>query len=253
MTETKINIIDINAQTVDKTGFFCFMSKRKAVGYERKLNWLKNRFAEGLRSKMLKLPERGFIEYLPGEFAWRAVNATGFMFIHCLWVVGKSKGKGFSSVLLEECLREAKESGCKGVAMVTSERIWLMGKKLLVKHGFVSVDELSPFNLMVKKFDKAPDPSFANDWAQKASRHPTGLTVMYSDQCPYVYDATNTVADFAGQRGFQFQAIELESSQEVRELSPSPYGVFSIIFNGQLLSYHYLLPKDLAKIADKNN
>lgn len=42
---------------------------------------------------MLELPERGFIEYLPGEHAWRAVHADGYLFIHCLWVVGKSKGK----------------------------------------------------------------------------------------------------------------------------------------------------------------
>ena len=38
--------------------------------------------------------------------------------------------------------------------------------------------------------------------------------------------------------------------QDVRDLGPSPYGVFSIVHNGQLLAYHYLLPKDLEKIFD---
>ena len=32
--------------------------------------------------------------------------------------------------------------------------------------------------------------------------------------------------------------------QEVQEQSPSPYGVFGIVLNGRLLSYHYLQGKD---------
>jgi hypothetical protein len=38
------------------------MSKKKAPGYKNKLDWLKGRFAEGLKIKMLELPNRGFIE-----------------------------------------------------------------------------------------------------------------------------------------------------------------------------------------------
>ena len=165
MTEEKnIKIIDVNADNVEQTGFFCYMSKRKTEGFQRKLNWLKARFAEGMRIKMFELPERGFIEYIPGEYAWRAVDAKGYMFIHCLWVVGKSKGKGLAGVLLEECINDAKQSDMNGVAMVTSERVWLIGKKLLLKHGFESVEETPPFNLMVKKFSDVPSPAFTINW-----------------------------------------------------------------------------------------
>lgn len=31
---------------------------------------------------------RGFIEYIPGAFGWRAVFAEDYMLIHCLWVMG---------------------------------------------------------------------------------------------------------------------------------------------------------------------
>ncbi len=34
--------------------------------------------------------------------------------------------------------------------------------------------------------------------------------------------------------------------------SPSAYGAFGIVLDGQLLSYHYLLPKDLAKLIGKS-
>lgn len=116
-----VEIIDVNSENVDKTGLFCFMSKKRSPGYALKLAWLRDRFSEGLRLKMLKLPERGFIEYIPGEYAWRAVNAAGYMFIHCLWVVGKSKGKGYSRKLLELCEQDAHESSMNGVA-------WLLAK-----------------------------------------------------------------------------------------------------------------------------
>ncbi|MBN2092743.1 GNAT family N-acetyltransferase [candidate division KSB1 bacterium] len=248
MGKEQNKIIDVNTDNVDKTGFFCFMSKRKSEGFQRKLNWLKARFAEGMKIKMLELPERGFIEYIPGEYAWRAVNASGYMFIHCLWVVGKSRSKGYAGVLLNECINDAKQAGMKGVAMVTSERVWLVGKEILQKHGFESVDEIDPFNLMVLKFNDSPTPTFSGNWEQKASRFGEGLTVIRSDQCPYIPDATNTIQDFAKKRQISFKVHQLNSSEDVRELTPSPYGIFSVVFDGKLLAYHYLLPKDLEKI-----
>ena len=87
-----MKLVDVSAANVDSTGFFCYMSKRKSEGYRGKLGWLKERFAEGMRIRMPVSPERGFIEYLPGEYAWRAVHADGFMFIHCVWVVGRRSG-----------------------------------------------------------------------------------------------------------------------------------------------------------------
>ena len=150
--QNSIKIIDVNASNVDETGFFCCMSKRKSVGYQNKLSWLKDRFAEGLKIKMLGGGLRGFIEYIPGQYAWRAVDADGYMFIHCIWVVGQSKHKGYSALLLSSCLKDAEASGMNGVAVVTSEGNYLVGKKLLLKHGFEVVDEAPPtFSLLVKK------------------------------------------------------------------------------------------------------
>ena len=128
------------------------MSKRKTEGWRRKLEWVTARFAEGMKIKMLELPARGFIEYIPGEYAWRAVDAKGFMFIHCLWIVGQSRGKGYATLLLDEC-KDAKKAGMNGVAMVTSEGNWLVGKRFLLKHGFETIDHAPPsFELMVKRF-----------------------------------------------------------------------------------------------------
>lgn len=88
-----MDLIDITKENVVDKGFFCKMNAKKEPGYRQKLQWLESRFSEGLRLKLLDLSQggRGFIEYIPGEYAWRAVKAGNYMVIHCLWVVGKSK------------------------------------------------------------------------------------------------------------------------------------------------------------------
>jgi GNAT superfamily N-acetyltransferase len=234
--ERKTKVIDINADNVSEVGFFCYMSKRKTEGFRRKLEWVKKRFAEGMRIKMLQLPLRGFIEYIPGEYAWRSVNAKGYMFIHCLWVVGQSRGKGLATLLLNECIKDAKKSGMHGVAMVTSEKDWLVKKKFLSKQGFESVDKAPPtFELMVKKFDDdASSLSFTGDWKRKISRYRKGLTIFRSDQCPYIENYVKGAKEKAKELGIKCQVVELNNCLDVRNLAPSAFGVFSIVYDGNL-------------------
>jgi GNAT superfamily N-acetyltransferase len=250
---SRVEIIDVRPDNVSETAFFCYMSKRKSEGFRRKLDWVRARFDEGMRIKMLKLPERGFIEYLPGDVAWRAVNAAqGYMIIHCLWVVGRSKGKGFGAMLLNECIRDAKKAGMAGVAMVTSEGTWLAGKKLLLRQGFDAVAEAPPsFSLVVKKFKPAPLPFFPRDWEARAKRFGKGLTVLRSDQCPYLEDATNTLMEAAAEKGIRSRVVELKTATEARSLSPSPYGVFNIVLDGRLLSYRYLLKEEFFQMLER--
>ena len=55
----KIELIDVTQANVAESGFFCYMSKRKSEGFLRKLGWVRARLDEGMRIKMLNLPERG--------------------------------------------------------------------------------------------------------------------------------------------------------------------------------------------------
>ena len=254
-------IITVDAGNVDRLGFFCYMSKPKAPGYRRKREWLAARFAEGLRIKMLHETGGrtvGFIEYLPGEYAWRAAHAAGYLVIHCLWVVGHGKGKGYGTRLLQACLEDARSQGKHGVVMVASDRVWLAGKQLFLKNGFVQVDQAPPsFQLLVHHLGdpdvvqgtfRAPAPSFPSDWAARQARYGEGLTVIRTPQCPYIENATTELLQFAAEQGIPARAVELTTAQEVQAQSPSPYGAFGIVRDGQLLSYHYLCRKDLEKL-----
>jgi hypothetical protein len=248
----QIDLIDVHALNVEEAGFFCYMSKPKSEGYQRKLQWLKARFAEGMRIKMLRLPERGFIEYIPGEYAWRPVDARGYMFIHCLWIVGRSKKKGYATLLLNECIADAQKAGMQGVAMVTSRGNWLVDKKPLLKLDFEVIDQAPPsFELLALKFSDAPSPAFTSGWQDKMDRLGTGLTVFRTDQCPYIENAVTAALEAAQEAEIPSQVIELKSSQEVRDLAPSAYGVFSIVVNGQLLSYFGLGKADLLQRLTK--
>jgi hypothetical protein len=46
---------------------------------------------------------QGMLEYIPGKYAHRPVEAEGYMFIHCLFVGFRSefKGKGYGTLLIK--------------------------------------------------------------------------------------------------------------------------------------------------------
>jgi len=250
--DIKITTVDVGNS--DEQGFFCYKSKPKSEGYRRKLAWVKERLAEGLSIHILHEGERsvGFIEYMPAEHTWRAVNADGYLLIHCLWVVGRAKKKGYGSQLLQLCLDDARKQEKHGVAIVTSERPWATGRKLFRKHGFARVDTAPPvFELWVKAVGDVPPPSFPRDWDQRLARYGSGLTVFRSDQCPYIEHATASALESAGELGIAAHVVELTSAEEARRLSPSPYGVFGIVYNGELLTYHFPDDKYLQKLQER--
>jgi len=120
-------IVSVTPENLDRYDLFCKKSKPKEAGYSNKTVWFNEHYATGLRMQLLHIDEgkkqkvsRGFVEYIPGEAAWRAVNAQGWLFIHCLWVVGRNKGRGYGTQLLKTCLNDAKENGFAGVAMLTT-------------------------------------------------------------------------------------------------------------------------------------
>ncbi len=195
----------------------------------------------------------GFIEYIPGESAWRVVNADDYLVIHCIWVVGRGKKKGYGSRLLNECVEDARKSNKHGVAMVTSRGNWLADKKLLVNNGFEVVGHAPPsFDLLVKKFTDAPPPSFPANWEGRLAYFGYGLTIVRSDQCPYIDDDVVRTLKIAESMGIPAKVVELQDSKEVQDFSPSTYGVYNIVLNGKLLSYHYEIEKKLRKLMEEH-
>ncbi len=231
-------IVDTNAGNISGCSL-CGNKNPNNLGYRRKTNWLKEHYAEGLRYKVLRSREFGdigMIEYAPGDQAWRAVEAEGYMVIHCLMVGSKHTGKGLGSLLLDSCLRDAKKSKCQGVAVVTSSDSFMAGSDLFIKAGFVPVDRIPPYELLVKKLKKtAPDPRFIVERERLFKRYRKGLTILAADQCPYVAKSAERIAEASRTLGLEPRVVRVGSAKESREL-PTPYGVFSILYDGKLIA-----------------
>lgn len=144
-----MDYIRVTKENIDREHICCAMSGKQSLA---KKEWLKQRFEEGL--VFYRSAERGkcFIEYIPAENAWVPIDAAGWLYINCLWVSGSLKGHGYSSDLLEECLRDAKAQGKNGVCILCAEgrkREFLADPKFLTHKGF-KVSDISDcgINLM---------------------------------------------------------------------------------------------------------
>ena len=252
----EIEIIDTNADNICDYGF-CGVKNIKQEGYKRKTDWLKQRFSEGMRFKVLysaKEGSVGIIEYTPGKYTWRAVDASGYMVIHCIMILPrKYKEKGYGSLLVNECIQDAKKEKMYGVAVVTRKGPWMAKKDLFFKNGFELVDEAPPdFALLVRKFKKsAPSPKFRGDWRERLSQYSKGLTIIRSDQCPYLAKWVKDISETAQKKyGIKAKIVELKNCKEAQN-APSAYAVFSIAYNGKLLADHPISNKRFMNIMDK--
>ncbi len=253
-----VKIVDVNDKNIDEQELFCKKTKKKFPGYQNKVKWMKERFKEGLKYKVLYVKEgnketsRGMIEYIPGEYNWRGIKADGWMVIHCLWVVGKHKKKGYGSQLIEYALKDAKEAGLHGVVGMTADKGgWLPKKTLYEKSGFELVDEMQPyFGLYGKRFsDEAPKPAFHPISKEKLKKYHSGVTIFYSDQCPYVVDLVNEIRDLP--KTDKLNLVKFESCIEAQENGIYPYGTYCVICNGKRTLYQHTLRKQIEVVLNK--
>ncbi|MCP4728033.1 MAG: GNAT family N-acetyltransferase [bacterium] len=250
----KIRMIEVNESNISDHPPTCFLNP-KNEGFRIKLEWLRKRFAEGMKIKLLYLGDEkkstGFIEYIPGEYAWRAVDAKGYMFIHCIWINGnKNKERGFGSLLINECIKDAKEADKIGVAVITSEGSFMAGRSLFLKNGFEQIEEIKPsLSLLLKKFKDGPLP-YIKDRESQLEKY-KGLNIVYSDQCPWVSRSINDLKETAKKFGLRIKVNQLKNAEEAQN-APSVYSVFNLIYDGKLLSDHYISKRRFENILKKD-
>lgn len=238
---SSVEVIDTTAETIGACGF-CGFKDAKHEGYRRKVEWLKKRFAEGMRFKVLRVEgegDVGMIEYIPGEHTWRPIEAPGYLVVHCIMIHRKDyKGRGYGSLLLEHCLQDAEQDETHGVAVVTSAGTWMADRSLFVKQGFEPVDTAPPsFELLVKKLQDAPSPQFKKGWEKRLRAYGSGLTIVQSDQCPCIAKSTRDILDECEALGIRPRVVDLKDGKHARN-APSAYGIFNLVYDGKLLADH---------------
>ena len=234
-----VELIRITKENLETEHICCAISSKKDCQVLSKKAWLRERLDEGL--VFLKGNVRGkcFIEYLPAENAWAPVEADGYLYIDCLWVAGQFKGQGYSSQLLQECLRDCREQGKKGLVTLSSKKKlgFLADKKYLEHQQFQLADTAAPyFELLYRPL--APDaqkPCFSACVGQLADM-PSGFAVYYTSQCPFPAKYVPLLAAVAARRNVEFHAAQLLTKEQAQR-APCPFTAFSLFYNGEFLTH----------------
>jgi len=245
-------VIDVNENNASRYPAPCFMNPA-SEGYQTKLTWLKERFSEGMKIRLLYFENdpkcHGFIESIPGEYAWRAVEAPGYLFIHCLWISpNKVKNKGYGSLLLRECIKDAEKQGKYGVAVVASDGAFMARKDLFLKNGFQAVEASGMLTLLVKPLKPGPLPKF-RDWQKQLGKY-KGLNIVYSNQCPWVARFIKEIDEIIQAKGLRVKITELRTARQA-QAAPSIYGVFTLLQDGRILADHYISQRRFLNILNR--
>lgn len=241
----KLTLVDVDSANL--AALPCCGAKNSAhEGRRQKHCWMRTHFTKGLRAKVLLTADNrqcGYIEYLPGEYAWRGVDAAGYMFVHCVWTFYKQyQHRGEGKALVDACVEDARKAGMHGVAVVARDGPWLAGASLFRKCGFAQVDSAPPdYQLLVRKFDpSAANPALKGDWEKKLRRYSRGLTIIRSSQCPHIEKFASEIAQAAATDfNLKPRIVELKTCRQAQN-APTPYAVFAIVYNGRLLADHQI-------------
>jgi GNAT superfamily N-acetyltransferase len=248
--EDKVEIVDLHEGNIKSEDVVCVRGPANKEGIECKKDWLRARFKEGLVFKKLIVNGRswGFIEYLPAESAWRPVNAPGYMFIDCIWVIGRHKGKGYGKLLLDKCIEDSRNMN--GICAVTGNRPFMARKDLFLGSGFELYDTAPLYyELLVRNHKEAPMPEFYSQVKSTTLEDRDGIVFVYSDQCPYIVKFMNVMIEVAEDMQFPVRKVKLESAEQARRM-PFAYGTYGVFYNGRFLTHEILTREGFAKLLN---
>jgi hypothetical protein len=247
-----IRIIEVTPDNLNEYGMFCSKNP-KSYGYRQKVTWYSETYKQGVRMNVA-IKENGekigFIEYAPAEFAWRPVDAPGYMFIHCIFIYpNKNKNQGYGSKMVKKCEEDAKKLGMKGVAVMTSKGVWITNKSLFLKNRYQVVDKNGRFELCIKKFDEnTPNPKLLK-WQENAVSN-KGWNLLYSYQCPWNFSSVEIVSAVAREQGINLKVSKIISAKDAQE-APTGFGVFNLLKDDKELVDHYISKTRFLNILEK--
>jgi ribosomal protein S18 acetylase RimI-like enzyme len=247
-----IEIIEVNKDNISERPPRCFL-KKDNPGYLTKRDWLLERFKEGFKIKQMYSKDKnkliGFIEYVDGVNAWRAVDAKDYMLIHCIWIYpNANKKKGYGSMLINEAIKDAENGNKLGVATIASDDAFMADKTIYLKNGFEIVEEDEPFSLLVKKIKEGPLPKF-KDWKKQLEKY-KGLHIVYSNQCPWVSRSILETQEVIKKYKLDVTIKELKTPEEAQN-APSLYSTYNFIKDGKILADHFISNRRFENIIKK--
>ena len=244
--------IRVTKENIEKEHICCAISNNKDIQVSSKKSWLTERFDDGL--VFLKSTERGkcFIEYIPAENAWNPIDADDYMYIDCFWVSGSFKGHGYSTDLLNACIKDSKNKGKKGLCILAAakKKPFLADPKFLKHKGFNVCDEAdNGIQLWYLPFEEnASLPKF-----KECARHPhineMGYVLYYTSQCPFNAKYVPVIENIAKEINIKFHAVHLES-KEAAQNAPTPVTTYALFLDGDYITNEQMNDKRFLKLLE---
>lgn len=242
-----MDLIKITADNIEEEHICCAIANNKDCQVAAKKSWLKERLPEGL--VFLKGNVRGkcFIEYIPAEYAWAPVEADGYMYIDCFWVAGQLKGQGYSNKLLEECIRDSREKGKKGLCMLSSsgrkKKPFAIEPDYLKYKGFEIADEAEDdFALWYLPFEKTDLKPYFKPQAKHPHVEEKGFVLYYTHQCPFTVKYVPLLEEAAREKKVPFKSIFVDSLEKAKNV-PAPTANYALFQDGKFVTNEILSAK----------
>ncbi len=246
-------IIEVTSENIADEHICCAIGNdaTNRARAEEKKEWMRCRFASGHRFLKADLRGKVFIEFEPADVSLAPVIAPGYQLIQCLWASGRFKGEGYGRALIEACERETSDSA--GLVMIASEkkRPFMTDGRFLSAMGFEKADEGAPhFVLYSKRFrEDAPAPRFTDRARAATIPGAKGFDVFYSGGCPFNREYAERIVSAARDRGHRAELHETTTREQALDL-PVAWGLFSMFYDGELVTQEIYSDKKLAAFID---
>ena len=245
-----MEFIKVTEENLEREHICCAISNNKDCQVMAKKNWMKEELKDGL--VFLKGNVRGkcFIEYMPAENAWMPIEAEGYMYINCFWISGQFKGKGYANQLLEECIRDSKEKGKKGLCIRASakKKPFLSEGDYLKYKGFRVADTAEPFfELLYLPFNEADIPRF-KECVKNPQIKEDGYVLYYTHQCPFTAKYVPVLEQAAKEHNISFKSILINSKEDAQNM-PVASTTYALFLDGKFVTNEILSEKKFLKMC----
>lgn len=151
---------------------------------------------------------------------------------------------------LDECIRDSKEKGKKGLVTLSSKKKmgFLSDSKYMGYKGFQTADTAEPyFELMYLPFEEdASLPRFRDSVGRRKSML-EGFVLYYTNQCPFTAKYVPILEEMAKARNAAFQSVHIQTREDAQGCH-SPFTTFSLFYDGQFVTHEILSEKKFDKI-----
>ena len=153
---------------------------------------------------------------------------------------------------MEHCIADARAHGKSGVCMLgaAKQKAWLSDQSFARRCGFVTVDTAGEYELLALSFDGTA-PRFAPEAKTMTVDFP-GLTVYYSDQCPFIFQRVEKLREYCVGRDIPAQFIHVDTLEKAKSL-PCVFNNWAVFYGGKFVTVNQIDGAALEKLRAKSS